>query len=187
MNKLGVYFGTDRQEALFRGDTSNTVVDPYYIYAFQAIGMHLCDPLDYSPPMARLQARYAQRAWEYLFDIYKGGDERLKVQGFLFFVYSLVFMGFSATTRLYLSKVCNMVNDANLQFLPTYGRPLELCDQVREDITVLSQTIYTENYFFPMLGGPEPTMTARLEREFRQDLQVRTPQRFSLQGLGLTR
>ena len=104
----------------------------------------------------------------------------LKAQGFIFFAYSLVFMGFSATTRLYLSKLCKIINDANLQFLPVYGRPPELSDQVREDAVVLSQAIYLENYFYLTLGGPEPTMTTRLEREFRLDLEVRTIQRSSL-------
>ena len=156
------------------------MVDPYFVYALQVLGMHLCEHLDYSPPMARLQARYAQRAWECLLEVYRGDNERLKAQGFIFFVYSLVFMGFSATTLLYLSKLCKIINDANLQFLPVYGRPPELSDQVREDITVLSQTIYLGNYFYLTLGGSEPTMTARLEREFRLDLEVRTIQRLSL-------
>jgi len=56
MNKLGVYFGTEKQEALFRGDTSNTVVDRYFIYSCQAIGAHFCGAMDVSPGMVRLLA-----------------------------------------------------------------------------------------------------------------------------------
>jgi len=48
MNKLGVYFGAEKQEALFRRDTSNAVVNPYFIYGCQAIGMHFCEALDLS-------------------------------------------------------------------------------------------------------------------------------------------
>ena len=173
MNKLGLYFGAEKQEAVLRGDTSNVVVDRYFVYGFQAIGMHLCEAPDASPAMVRLQARHCQRAWETLVDIYRTGDQRLKAQGVLLLVDSLIVMGFTATAPLYLLKLCEIINEANLRFLPVYGRPPELCDQVREDIAVLSQTIYLENYFYLTLGGSVPTMTTRLEREFCQDLQVR--------------
>ena len=156
------------------------MVDPYFVYALQVLGMHLCEHLDYSPPMARLQARYAQRAWECLLEVYRGDNERLKAQGFIFFAYSRFFMGFNGITQFFLWKLCKIIDDANLRFLPVYGRAPELSDQVREDITVLSQTIYLGNYFYLTLGGSEPTMMARLEREFRLDLEVRIIQRLLL-------
>ena len=87
-------------------------------------------------------------------------------------------MGFIASTRLYLLKLCDIINESNLQFLPTYGRPPELSDRVRESAVVLSQAIYLEKYLYLTLGGSAPTMTARIEREFRLDLQVRTIKRF---------
>ena len=68
------------------------------------------------------------------------------------------------------------LNKADLRFLPVYGRPAELSEQVREDAAVLSQAIYLENYFYLTLGGPAPAMGARIEKEFRLDLQVRTIQ-----------
>ena len=183
MNKLGLYFGAEKQEALLRGDISNAVVDRYFVYAFQAVGMHLCETPDDSPAMVQLQASYGQKAWECLVEICGTGHQRLKAQGMLLFVHSLVIMGFSATTRLYLLKLCEIINDASLQFLPAYGRPPELSDQVREDVAVLSQTIYLENYFYLTLGGSAPAMTARIEMEFRLDLQVRTIQRLFITGL----
>ena len=174
MNKLGLYFGAEKQEALLRGDTSNAVVDRYFVYGFQAIGMHLCEAPDDSLAMVRLQARHCQRAWETLVDIYETGDQKLKAQGLLLFVDSLVVMGFTAIVPLYLLKLCEIINETNLRFLPAYGRPPELSDQVREDAAVLSQAIYLENYFYLTFSGSAPTMTARIEREFRSDLQVRT-------------
>ena len=173
MNKLGLYLGREKQEALLFGDTSNAVVNRYFVYGFQAIGMHLYGAPDDSLAMVRLQAEYCQRAWETLIEIYATGDQRLKVQGLLFFVHALVIMGFTASTQLYHLKLCEIINEANLQFLPIYGYPPKLSEQVREDAAVLSQAIYLENYIYLALGGPAPTMTARVEREFRLDLQVR--------------
>jgi len=38
---------------------------------------------------------------------------------------------------------------------------------------VLSQTIYLGNYLYLALDGPGPVKTAKIEREFRQDFQVK--------------
>ena len=180
MNKLGIYFGVEKQESLLHGDISNAVVDRYFVYGFQAAGMHLCGPLDDSPAMIRLQARYAQKAWETLADISRTGNQKLKAQGLLLFVYALVVMGFPKTTRLYLSKLDKIIDEANLRFLPEYGRPPELSEQVREDVVMLSQAIYLDNYISLTLDGSAPMLIARIEREFRLDLQVRRLNHFWL-------
>lgn len=145
--------------------------------------MHLCRTPDDSPPTVRLQAKYSQKAWETLIDIYATGNQQLKAQGVLFLAHSLVVMGFAAGAPFYLLKLCNIINEANLQFLPVYGRPPELSDQVREDVAVLSQAIYLENYLYLTSGGPVPKLTARLEGEFRQDLPVRTIRRVFIVGI----
>jgi len=173
MSKLGVYFGMEKQGALFRGDTSNTVVNRYFLYGFQAIGTHLSEVLDESPVVVRLLARYAQRAWETLIEIYKTGDQILKAKGLLLYLHALVVKGYTSGAQLYIAKMCELIDEGNLQFLPVYGRPPELSDQVREDAAVLSQTIYLENYLYLALDGPTPVKTAKIEREFRQDFQVR--------------
>jgi len=122
--------------------------------------------------MVKLQARHSQKAWETLVEIFKTDDQELKAQGVLALVYLLVIIGFAAGPPLYLWKVCKLIDGANLRFLPVYGRPAELSEQVREDAAVLSQTIYMENYLHLALGGSALVMTARIEREFRMDLQV---------------
>ena len=183
MNKLGVYFGTEKLEALLRGDTSNTVINRHFVYGFQAIGMYLSGTPEESPAMVRLQAGYAWRAWESLIEIRRAGYQKLAAQGVLLFAHALIVMGFPETARLYLSNLCEIINEAKLQFLPVHGCPAELSEQVREDAATLSQAIYLENYFYLSLGGPAPMMTVRIEREFRLDLQVRTIQQFFTVGL----
>ena len=183
MNKLGLYFRAEKRQALLRGDTSNTVVNRYFIYGFQAIGMHLCGAPGESPVMVKLQARYAQMALESLVEIQRTNDRRLEAQALVLFVHALVIMGFTASAPLYLLKTCEAINRADLRFLPTCGRPTELSEQVREDAAVLSQAIYLENYFYLTSGGPAPAMTKRIEREFRLDLKVRIIRWFSAAGL----
>ena len=173
MNKLGVYFTTEKQDTLFHGDTSNTMVNWYFACCFQVIGTHLGEALDESPAMVRLLARYIQNSWESLIKIYRGDNQRLAAQALLFFLHSLIIMGFSTNVRFYLLKVCELIDAGNLRFLPVYGRPPELSEQVREDAVVLSQVIYLENYFYLALGGPAPVKTAKIEQEFRQEFQVR--------------
>ena len=174
LNKVGLYFGTEKQDALLRGDTSNAVVNRYFIYGLQAVGTHLCGPPDESPVMVRLQAGYAQMAWESMIAVYSIGDQKLIAQALLLLIHAFAIMGFETPAQLYLLKMCNVINKANLRFLPAYGRPTELSEHVREDTVVLSRAIYLENYFYLALCGPVPSMTTRIEKEFRMELQVRT-------------
>ena len=175
MNKLGIYLEPEKQDGLYRGDTSNTVVDRYLVYAFRAVGTHLCEALDGSPATVRLLARYTQKAWEALIEVYRG---------LLLFLHSLIVVGFHSRVLFYLQKLYELIHNGNLRFLPVYGRPPELSEQVREDAAVLSQAIYLENYLYLASGGPAPVRTARIEREFRQDLQVRTIHWRDRSGLG---
>lgn len=136
--------------------------------------MHVCRILDVSLAIVRLQARYAQMAWESLIVVLRSDHQRLKVQSLVLLVHAFVLMGFITGAQLYLFKACKIIEKANLQFLPSCGNPAEYSEQVREDASALSQAIYLENYFYVALGGPAPVMTARIEKEFRVELQVGT-------------
>ena len=142
MGKLGVYFGTEKQAALLRGDTSNAVINRYFVYGFQAIGMYFCGTPDGSPAMVHLQARYAQKAWESLIEISRTGDQKLRAQGLLLFVHALIVMGLTRTAPFYLLKACEIVNRCDLKFTPTDGCSSELSEQVREDAAVLSGELF---------------------------------------------
>ncbi|KAF9642933.1 hypothetical protein BDM02DRAFT_3264295 [Thelephora ganbajun] len=180
LNKLGIYFIQEKQEALLRGDTSGTVINRYFIHGLQATGMHLCGVPEETPAMVLLQARYAQMAWESLIEFFKTDQQKDKVQGIVLLVHAFIIMGFTSSAQFYLSKMCKIIDKAKLQFLPAYGRPAGLSEQVREDASVLSQVIYLENFFYLTLGGPAPVMTTRIEREFRLDLQRVYPHLFDI-------
>ena len=174
INKIGLYFRQEKLEALLRGDISDVVVSRYFVYAFQATGMHICRTHEDTPAMVRLQARYAQMAWETLAEIHGTSHRMLEVQGFIIFVHALIIMGFTTNAQLYLSKMCQIIDKAKLRFFPTYGHPTGLSEQVREDAAVLSQAIYLDNYFHLTLSGSTSLMTTGIEKEFRLDLEVRT-------------
>ena len=176
MSKLGLYFRREKLEALLRGDVSNAVVNRYFVYAIQGIGTHLCGPPETTYAVVLLQARYAQMAWESLAEIHATDDHVLKAQTFIQLVHTFIIIGLTTGAQFYLFKIRKIIDKAKLQFLPAYGGPTELSEQVREDAVVLSQAIYLEIYFYLTLNWSTSLKMARIEKEFRLDLQVRTIQ-----------
>jgi hypothetical protein len=173
LNKLGLYFTKEKQEAILRGDSSNAVVHRHFVDGLQAIGIHLGGTPDEIPALIRLQARYAQAAWESLIQLNQTDQERDKAQALVLLAHAFIILKLTAGAQLYLLKACMIIGKAKLKFLPEYGPPTELSEQTREEFSVLSQAIYLENYFYLTLGGTAPVKTAEIEQEFRVDLQVR--------------
>ncbi|KAF9779634.1 hypothetical protein BJ322DRAFT_370748 [Thelephora terrestris] len=176
LHRLGLYFTREKQDAILRGDTSNSVVHSNLVEGIQVMGMYFCAP-EQTPAMIRLQARYVQRAWESLIHLSQSNREREKAQALVRVAHSAAILGLSAGAQLYLAKACKIIEKAKLRFLPEYGIPVEFSEQVREDASVLSQAIYLENYFYLTMGAPAPVKTTRIEREFRLDLQHSVGQR----------
>ena len=173
MGKLGLYLTQEKREAILRGDTSNSVINRYFVDNLQGMGMYLGGTPEQTPAMVRLQARYNQRAWESLIHLTQTNQERDKVQALMLVVHSSVILGFSAGAQLYLMKAYKIIEKEKLRFLPEHGLPAEFSEQVREEKSILSEAIYLENYFYLALDGPAPTKTMMIEREFMSDLQVR--------------
>ena len=122
--------------------------------------------------MARLLAMRTQLCWERLAEIVKGNNVKLKVQATLIVATTNIYVRLVQSAALYIRKTCDFIEGGNMQFVPTYGRPPEFSEEFHETLIALSQTIYWANYLFLMCGGPEPHATARLEKEFRQELPV---------------
>jgi len=135
--------------------------------------MYLCEGMDNSPAMIRLQARYIQKSLELLADVLSGHDWELKAQVALWVVAGSIIMRLDDVIHRYIERACAAVGAAGLQFIPTYGRPPDYSEDLHERLSVLSQIIYFENFSFLTCGGAGPTMTARIEEEFRHRLQVR--------------
>ena len=136
--------------------------------------MHLCEGMDNLSTMVHLQARHIQRSLELLAEVFRGRDLELKAQVALWVAAGSLIMRLSDLTHPYIVRACATVEAAGLQFVPTYGRPPEYSEALHEKLSVLTQIIYFENFLFLTCGGAEPTMSARIEKEFRDRLQVRT-------------
>lgn len=172
MKKMGFHFSPLRQQALVNGDMSNVVLHRFFMYKFLSLGMHHSTILKSSPPMFLLHARYIQRFWEELAAIQQGEDFDLKVQAMLFLTSACIFVRLVQVASLYLWKTCKILNGADIRFMPKYGHPPPLSDEIHERSTVLSQIIWMENYLFLACDGERPKLTTRIEIEFRNDLPV---------------
>ena len=156
-----------------RGDTSNTIVHPFFVFATVSLGIYIRVDVGNSPTMVRLLAKSNQRAFEQVAEVNKGGDPDTKAHVFLHVATCGLHGRWLKLARKYITKACTALNEAMLQFIPATGRPPRLTDDVYERLATLSQIIYFENYMFLAVDGVEPTMTARIEREFRNELQVK--------------
>jgi len=158
---------------MLRGDTSGTVIHPFFIYGSQALGMYFCDDMDNSPAMARLQAKHNRMAAGLLEDIFQIHDWELMAHAGVWVLASSIVLRLGDTIYSYIQRGCEAINTGRLQFIPTYGQPPEFSEDLHEKLSVLSQIIYFENFSFLACGGAEPTISTRIEREFRHELPVR--------------
>ena len=129
--------------------------------------------MDNSPAITRLQAKYTRTISELYAEVSRGHDWELRAQVALWNTAGSIVLRLADTIPVCIRLSCEAVDEAKLQFVPTYGKPPEFSEELQEKISVLSQIIYFENFLFLACGGPEPTMTARIEMEFRHRLQVR--------------
>ena len=155
-----------------RGDTSNAVVHPFFISATAGLGVHFHPVIRDSPSVAPLRAKYGQSSYEYLAEISKGGDIGLQVQAYLYVAVASLYGRWFECSRQYLAKACIALNAAKLRFIPDAERPPVFTEHIHERLATLSQVIYFEHYMFFAVDGLEPKMTARIEKEFRHELQV---------------
>ena len=153
-----------------RGDKSGTVLHPAFVRGIQTLGFQAF--ADDTLTMVRFHARRVQAFWEAAADLFKGKDYRTSAHFATAVIGSCIHLRMPQLALLYTRKCCEFVQAGNLQFVPTYGRPPEFSDALHETLVALSQAIYWANYLFLMCGGPEPRATAKLEKEFRQELPV---------------
>ena len=171
--QFGIYLTGLKQDAILRGDLSNTVVHPFFVHAMTPLGMHFCAGLKHSPTSMQLRAKHAQRTFEHIAELVIGDDTNLLVQAFSFVAVMSLHARYFEATRHNLKKACIALNAAKLRFIPVTGRPPRLTEDLRERLVILSQVIYLENYMFLAVDGIEPNMTTRIANEFRAELQVR--------------
>jgi len=168
--KFGTHLGGKKMDSLLRGDQSGAVLNRAFVCLSHVLGMMAL--ADDTPAMVRLHARRVQMAWEALAELFKESDYGTRVQAAVLVVSSRVYMCMPQMALLYIQKTCDFIKAGELRFVPPCGRPPKFSEELHETLGALSQTIYWANYLFLMCGGPEPRATAKLEKEFRQELPV---------------
>ena len=171
IRQFGIYLSGPKQDAILHGDLSNTVVHPFYVHAMAPVGTDLSNA-EPSPRIIQLRVKHSQRLYEQLAEISMGNNASLLVHAFFFLAAVLLRPKTFKFIRHFLKKACITLNVAKLRFIPDTGRPPELTDDVREQVVMLSQVIYLENYMFLAVDEVEPKMATRIEKEFRDELQV---------------
>ena len=170
---FGIYLPGPKQDAVLRGDVSNTIVSPFFVHALAGLGMYFCAGVGHSPRWVQLRVKHAQRAFEQITEITGGSNADLTVQVSFSLTVMTLHSRWLDSARKCLTTTCVALNAAGLRFIPATGRPPGLTEDVRERLVVLSQIIYFESYMFLVVDGAEPRMTVRIEKEFRHELQVR--------------
>jgi hypothetical protein len=155
-----------------RGDLSGTVVDRAFVCGSHVLGMMPFVAMDFRPAMVHFHARRVQTAWESLAELFNSGNHRVCLHAAVLVVSSHVYMCLPRMALLYVQKCCDFIKAGDLRFVPICGRPPKFSEDLHETLAALSQTIYWANYLFLMCGGPEPSATASLEKQFRQELPV---------------
>ena len=95
--------------------------------------------------MIRLHARHAQRTLEQTLEASKTDNVELKAQVYLNHTSGRISQQWFQMACSFLTTGCSAVNATNLQFIPTFGHPPELTEEVQESLAVLSQLGYVEN------------------------------------------
>lgn len=173
LNKLGIRFTSKKQQALLRGDTSGAVLHPFFVYGAQALGMYFCEGTGGSPAMVYLHAKYIQMSSEFLMDIFKTRDWEMMSQATVWTMAGSIILRLGNKAHRWIQPGCEAVTAARHQIIPECEKPPEFSEELHEKLSILTQAIYFENFLFLACGGVEPTMTVKLEAEFRHQLRVR--------------
>jgi hypothetical protein len=157
-------------DALIRGDKSGTVMHRAFVCMAETLGITAF--MGATPAMVQFHAREIKASREALSELLTGNDYRAKIHGASSAIPGFIYLRLPQAALPCIQKCCESAQAGNLQFLPTYGRLPEFSEDFHEISVALSQVIYWANYMFLMCGGPEPHATAKLEKEFRQELPV---------------
>lgn len=174
---MGLRLRGDKQEAIMRGDLCGTVVHPFFVHIAHALGMHYCKTLPDGKTAIIIQARYAQLTWESMANISRERDRFLLLEAMFALASSCIFLRWLDITQAYLLKAIHIANECRISFVPKDSPVPVFSGDVHEQIAQLSQLIYLENFLFLTRNCAEPRATARLEKEFRTELEVPNPLR----------
>ena len=172
MPKFGAHLDREEMDGFLRGDRSRTAPSRGFVIWAHALGMVFSPDISPTPAMVLLLTRRIQIMWERLVDSLRSKNYWASVRSLILLTSVNILHGMFQTSLLHIQKSCDMIKMGNLRFIPMCGPPPEFSEDLHKALVPLSQTIYWANYLFLTRRGPEPSATADLEQEFRQELPV---------------
>jgi len=169
---FGVYLDHEEMEGFLRGDCSKNAPSHNFVLWAHGLGMIHSTDISPTPAMVLLYTRRVQITWERLVDFLGSKNYWECVRALILATSNTILHCMWQTSLLYIQKSCKLIKLGNLRFVPEYGPPPEFSEEVHKTLVPLSQTIYWANYMFLTHRGPEPSATADLEQEFREELPV---------------
>ena len=172
MPKLGAHLNREELEGFLRGDYSSTSPSRGFVIWAHALGMLYSPDISPTPTMVLFFTRRVQIVWERLVDSLGSKNYWASVRTLTMVISSNILYCMLQSSLLYIQKSCDLIKAGNLRFVPKCGPPPEFSEDLHRAMVPLSQIIYWANYMFLTHRGPEPSATANLEQEFRQELAV---------------
>jgi len=167
--QFGLYFPPTKQQAIILGDTSGTVVHPFFIYLAQLAGCHFYQERRGEFFLLHLEAMYLDMAWDSFKDMTEGNNSFAVAQAYLLMSLAYLYPQQAYLGRKFFQKAIALFRAHWVDF--STSPPPELTESLQERIGFLGEAIYTEidcNFMFGFIQE----FTSDLEHGFRYELPV---------------
>ena len=135
--------------------------------------MYFCEGIGNSPAMVYLHAKVVQMSSKAIADIFRARRWEVMSQAAVWIMAGSIIVRLGNTAQRVIRQGCEAITAARHQLIPACGQLPKFSEELHEKLSTLTQAIYFENFLFLTCGGVEPTMTAKLEVEFRHQFWVR--------------
>jgi hypothetical protein len=181
---VGGYLPRVKCDALLRGDTSNAVIHPFFIYFAHALGSRLYQESTGVPSFLLVTVVSMQLAWEALASTREEDDPFTMAQ-----IYQVLSTGFIHCGRLraagpLIERAVGILKRNNIRFVPISSSDAaqvganisagtsQCSEEVRERAACLARLMQSE-YHLHLVAGETEVVCSDLETQFRYELPVR--------------
>ena len=167
--QFGLYIPPAKQRAIILGDTSGTVVHPFFIHIAQLGGCHFYQERRGEFFLLHLQAMYLDMVWDAFKDMAENDNSFVATQAYMLMSLAYLYGHNGHLGRKFFQKAIALFRPHWIDF-STFPPP-DLTDPLRERIAFLCGAIYSEidcNFMF----GFVQEFTVDLEHSIRYELPV---------------
>jgi len=167
--QFGLYFSSAKHQAIILGDTSGTVVHPFFIHFAQLAGCHFYQERRGEFFLLRLEAMYLDMVWDSFKDMIEDGDSFAVAQAYQLMSLAYFYSQHTHLGRKLFQKAIALFRTHWIDF-STPSLP-DLTESLQERMAFLGEAIYTE-IDCTFLFGFVQEFTLDLEYGFRHELPV---------------